>query len=333
MKKNISIDNKIIGSNSAPYIIAEIGLNHNNDIELAKKMIASAKEHGADAVKFQTFITEKLFSDKMEIFPLIKSLELSKEKTALLSEYSKEVGITFFSTPLCLECISWLSDIKVPAYKIASSDLDFLELIEKCAETGKPVILSTGMSGLPMIKKAVKTVEKTGNKNIIILHTITKYPPDYKDMDLNFISMLKNSFDYPVGFSDHSLDNLTSVCARTLGASVFEKHFTLSKTLPGPDHQISLEPADLLDLRKKLTAVDEMFKVHENERSDAHFEKGARRGLFASRDIKAGEKINEGMIDVIRPKAFFPPAGISKITGRKLKKDMKKGDAFDLTCF
>jgi len=332
MRREIAIDDAIIGENKKAYIIAEIGLNHNNDMELTKKMIRNAKENGADAVKFQTFISEKLFMDSIEIFPLFKSLELTKEDFKEISSYCKKTDITFFSTPFCTECVEWLEEIDVPCYKIASSDLDFIELIVRCANTKKPVILSTGMGDLPSIKKSVKIIEKTGNKNIIILHTITKYPPEYKDMDLRMISRLRKEFDYPIGFSDHSLDNTMAVVARALGASIFEKHFTLDKKLPGPDHAISLEPKELMDLKKKLSAVDAGLEEHLNERSDALMAKGAKRSLYASKDIHSGTIISREMINIIRPRSVLTPLDLNKLLGKRLKKDLKKNDPFDFTC-
>lgn len=332
MRKTVDITGKTIGDGCSPYLVAEIGLNHNHDINLTKKLLQSAKSSGAKAVKFQTYITEKLISKKENSFKLFKRLELSKEEFITISNFCHEIGITFFSTPLCIECIEWLERLNVPCYKIASSDLNYYDLISNAAKTGKPIILSTGMSSIGLIEKAVHTIEKCGNENIIILHTISKYPPSYKEMDLRMISKLRSLFDYPIGFSDHSPDNTMSVIARVLGASFFEKHFTLDKNLEGPDHSLSLDPEGFKDLKKKLTATDEALIDHSMVRTDISMSHGARRSLYASKDLKKGDIIDEEMIDVIRPSNGISPEYLPLLLERELKKDLKKGDPFDLSC-
>ena len=332
MRKTINIAGKTIGENSNAYLVAEIGLNHNHDIDLAKKMIRSAKKNGADAVKFQTFITEKLLSDKSEAFSLFKKLELSKEDFKIISQYCKKIGISFFSTPFCLECIDWLEDIEVPCYKIASMDINYYELISHAAKTDKPIIISTGMSNFGLIEKAVNTIKKTGNDKIIILHTISKYPPKYSEMDLRMIEKLRSIFDYPIGFSDHSPDNTMSVVARVLGAVLFEKHFTLDKNMDGPDHSISLDPDNFSDLKTKLMAVDEGLLEHTIDRPDFSIEQAARRSLYAAKDLKKDTIISKDMIVVIRPGIGISPEYLPIFLNRKLKRDLKKGDLFDLSC-
>lgn len=332
MKKSIVIEEKIISEESDSYIAAEIGLNHNRDIELAKRMILEAKKSGADAVKFQTYITEKLIIEESPAFKLFKDLELSKNQFKELSQYSKEVGITFFSTPFCIEAVEWLEEINIPCYKIASMDIDYYDLLKACASTGKPVILSTGMSSLCEIEKAIEVIEKENNNNIVLLHTISKYPPEHKDMNLNMIKKLKEIFPFPVGFSDHSLDNISAIIARSFGAVFFEKHFTLSKNLKGPDHSISLEPHELVDLREKLSLVDKCLTISK-ERGDAFIKSGARRGLYAAKDIKKDETIKKEDILAIRPlENALPCDFINYFINRKTKKDIKKGEAlsFDL---
>ncbi len=333
MRKSIIIDGKIIGENQRSYLIAEIGLNHNLDLNLAKKQIKSAKESGADAVKFQTFITEEFISKKSNAFSLFKSLEFSKDDFKKISEYSKEIGITFFSTPFSLECIEWLEELNVPCYKIASSDLNYTDLLNAAAKTGKPIILSTGMSNLKMIEKSVSIINKIGNNNIIILHTISKYPPEYEDMNLRMIELFKSKFNYPIGFSDHTTDNTMSITARVLGASIFERHFTIDKKLKGPDHCISLEPNDFFNLKNELSAVDKALIFNKEKRADIVIEKSARRGLYAKRDIKKGEQIVKDLILIIRPVEEMSVDKLPRILGKKVKKDIKKGESFDSTCF
>ena len=331
MKNKINIEGRMIGDNSPAYIIAEIGLNHNKDMVLAKKTIKAAKDSGADAVKFQTFITDRLAVKSSGAYNIFRSLELSRDDFKEISDYSKEVGITFFSTPFCLECVDWLEELKVPCYKIASGDLNYHELIKRAAGTGKPVILSSGMSELTEIKKTIKIIENEGNNKIILMHTISKYPPMYDEVDLQMITDLKNNFKYQIGFSDHSQDNTMSICARVLGAAVFERHFTLDKNLDGPDHAISLMPHELKELRYKLDCVDAGLKRNA-VRSDNEIKKGARRGLYAASDISEGQIITREMIDVVRPANTMEPMDLDKLIDRKIKKNLKTGEGFDLTC-
>ena len=333
MRKSINISGKIIGDNQNPYLIAEVGLNHNHDINLAKKIIKSAKDNGADAVKFQTFITEQFISKKSKVFSLFKDLELSKNNFKEISDYCKKIKITFFSTPFSIECVDWLEELNVPCYKIASSDLNYIDLLVSVAKTGKPVILSTGMSNMNIIKRAVSTINKNGNNNIIILHTISKYPPEYKDMNLNMINLFRSKFNYPIGFSDHTPDNLMSIIARAFGASIFERHFTIDKKLKGPDHSISLEPKDFLDLRNKLYMVDDALLFDKDKRADLIIEKGARRGLYAKADIQKGRKISKDLISIVRPVEGLSVEELPFILGKNIKKNILKGDPIDWSCF
>lgn len=330
MKKEIKIDNKIINESTPPYIVAEIGLNHNKDLLLAKRMIKEAKENGADAVKFQTYITEELVVKQNPTFKLFKELELSKNEFKEIASYCKEVGITFFSTPFSPVCVNWLEEINVPCYKIASMDIDYYDLLKECAKTGKPLILSTGMSSIKEIEKALEVILKENNENIILLHAISKYPACHNDMNLGMIKKLKELFNCLVGFSDHSVDNLSAIIARVLNAVVFEKHFTLNKKLNGPDHSISLEPKELKELRKVLEEVDSCLKEQEI-RSDDHIKKSARRGIYAKRDIKEGEVLNREDITLVRPlEGALSGDFISFFIGKVAKKDIKKDDALQL---
>lgn len=332
MPKTITIADSHINEKSPAYLVAEIGLNHNRSIEQAKKMILSAKNSGADAVKFQTYITEEMILPDSPAFDLFKNLELSRDDFRIITEYCRDIGITFFSTPLCPKCIEWLEELDVPCYKIASMDSDNYELIELAASTQKPVILSTGMSSLDIIEKAVATIEKAHNNKIIILHTISKYPPDNKDMNLRMIETLKDRFNYHIGFSDHTMDNVMAIGARTLGAVLFEKHFTLDKNLPGPDHTISLTPDDFTDLRKQLTVIDEGLSEHTGPRADMVIEKGARRSLYAACDIKPGTVITRDMIKVLRPANGLAPEHLSSFIGKQAVKTININQLLDLSC-
>ncbi len=330
MNKTISIDNKIISSNSPAYLIAEIGLNHNNNIDTAYEMIKKAKESGADAVKFQAFKTENLFIKSSPAFDIFKKLELRKEDFIALKKYCDEIGITFFASPFCFETADLLEEINVPVYKIASMDINYYELIEHIAMKRKPLIVSTGMSSLGEIERAVNSIYKIGNKNIILLHCISKYPSKPSEMNLNMISKLKNMFpEILIGLSDHCIDNTMSLSARTQGAVVFERHFTLDRDMEGPDQKISLDPAMFKDLRDKLNQIDSGFIVPD-ERFDIEIAKGARRSLFAKCNIAEGTVITKEMIAVVRPGNGIAPEYIGIFSGREAKRNIKEGEPFTM---
>lgn len=328
MSLKIDIENKIISNDSRAYLIAEIGLNHNKDMDLACDMIKSAKESGADAVKFQAFKTDNLFLKSSPAYSIFESLELSKDDFIRLKKYADSLGITFFASPFCFETTDMLENIGVNAYKIASSDITYYELIERAASKKKPVFLSTGMSNLGEIEKAVNTIYRTGNDKIIILHCISKYPSAPEEMNLRMITKLKAMFpDFQVGLSDHCIDNTMSLAARTLGASVFERHFTLDRDIEGPDQKISLDPALFKELRTKLDQIDYCLK-DSTERADIKIAEGARRSLFSKTDITEGTVISKEMIAVVRPGNGIPPEFISMFTGKKAKRNIKAGEQF-----
>ncbi len=332
MPKSISLGDEAVTDISKPYIIAEIGLNHNRDLNLARKMIDAARKSFVNAVKFQTYITEKLVAGNSPAFKLFKDLELSADDFREIADYCRAMKIVFFSTPFCFEAVDILEKLDVPFYKIASMDTNYYELLKYIASTKKPVILSTGMTGMDTIERAIEAINMAGNDNIILLHTISKYPPKYDDMDMGMIERLKILFNYPVGFSDHTRDNSMAIVARTLGASVFEKHFTLDRNLPGPDHAISSTPEDFIDLKNKLDMVDRSMAGH-IKRSDIEIENGARRSLYAGKDITKGETITREMIDVIRPfNGGLRPEDIELLIGKVIKLNMKKGEMFNLSC-
>lgn len=332
LRKELILDGKTVSINSKPYLIAEIGLNHNKDIEFTKRIIKKAKDSGSDAVKFQIYETEELVKEDLETFKIFKGLELSYEEIKILKDYSKEIEITFLATPFSFKSVDILEKIDVPFYKIASMDINYYEFIKYIAKTGKPIILSTGMASIGEIEKAVNTIVKTGNEDIAILHCISKYPPDYKDMNMRIITKLLNLFpDYQIGFSDHTLDFSMAIVARTLGATIFEKHFTLDKNLEGPDHKISFTPEEFFLYKENLLNVDKSLTFIAKDRSDFSIAQSARRSLFASMDIPKGTKITREMIKVIRPGDGIAPEYLPIFIGKEAKKDIKKNQKIDIT--
>jgi len=334
MKKNIEINGKIINEESNTFLIAEIGLNHNKDMDLTKKMILSAKESGADAVKFQTYITENLIVDDSPAFGLFKGLELDENQFSEISGFCKDIGIIFFSTPFCFKSVDLLEKLKVPCYKVASMDVNYYDLLKYIGNTGKPVFLSTGMSSLSEIDKAVETILSAGNDKIIIMHCISKYPPENRDMNLNFISKLKAVYPkFYIGFSDHTPDSVSAIIARTLGASVIEKHFTLDKTLAGPDHSISYSPKEFKELYLNLRKADEALLTDIGNRGDLAIAKGARRSLCAKRDLPAGTVLNNDKIKIVRPGGGVAPEFLPIFLGKTLKTDVKKNQYLEISFF
>ena len=241
------------------FIIAEAGVNHNGSIELAKKLIDVAKKANVDAVKFQTFKTEKIigkFADKAEYqkentgnsetqFEMVKKLELSYEEFKELRNYCNEKGIIFLSTPDDDDSLEFLVNLGVDMIKIGSTEVTNLPYLKKIAQKNIPIILSTGMSTLGEVEKALNAIYDEGNKNVTLLHCTTDYPTSYEDINLRAMETLRNAFKTNIGYSDHTLGNEAAVAAVALGAKIIEKHFTLDKNLEGPDHKASLDPQEL----------------------------------------------------------------------------------------
>jgi N-acetylneuraminate synthase/N,N'-diacetyllegionaminate synthase len=321
----VKIDNRVIGEKDAPcFIIAEIGCNHNQDINLAKRLIDAAVDCGVDAVKFQKFITSKLITTHQNQYNILKKLELSNSTFLELFSYTIKKNIIFLATPYDEESVEFLANLPVPAYKIASGDITNLPLLNKIALKNLPIILSTGMSNLDEIKEAIDVIKKAGNDQIILMHCISTYPTDIKDCNLKAITTLKQTFKLPVGFSDHSLGITMSIAAVALGACVIERHFTIDKNLPGPDHFISLTPYELKELVKCIREVEEGIGSGIKIPLECEQEtmKMARRSIVAIKDIPQGTTITKDMIAIKRPGFGIPPKFINKIIGKKAKKDI-----------
>lgn len=297
--KEITIDNHLIGGEKT-YIISEIGSNHNQDIEKAKKMIDVSIECGADAVKFQSIKPDELFNlndlDKENIH-LLESIQLKEEWYKELFEYCKKRNITYFSAPTYLNAIDLLLENEVKLMKIASPQTyGFPELIKKVGETGLPTIMSTGYCKYKEIERAVETFTKANNKNLILLHCISEYPTKIKNVNLNFINTLKNMFGTIVGFSDHTLGYEVSIAAVAKGAKVIEKHLTISRDETGPDHFFALEPNEFKNMIKSIRNIEKSFGLS-TKQSLCDFEYGFRKNfetfILVNKDLKKGETIKK----------------------------------------
>lgn len=327
---------KEILKTSPTYIIAEVGVNHNGDMNLAKKLIDIAVECGADAVKFQTFKAEKLVSrkaqqaeyqvtnlkNKTSQYEMLKKLELKFEDFIILKEYCETKGIEFISTPFDIESAVFLKDIGVHAMKIGSGDLTNIPFLQEIDKLGIPVILSTGMSNLNEVEEAVNALSNT---QVALLHCTSNYPAPFEDVNLKAMLTLETSFNKIVGYSDHTLGNEISISAVTLGAKIIERHFTLDQNLPGPDHKASLEPQDLLNLVKSIRNVeislgDGIKRCMPSERSTLQV---ARKSLIALRDIKEGEVFNHENLGIKRPGCGIEPKFLPLLLGKTARKTIK----------
>lgn len=318
----VKIQNRAIGENSPPFIIAEAGLNHNGSYRLAKKLITIAKDSGADAVKFQTFKAEDLTSKKSKHFSMFKKLELSDSSFRDLSKYSKKKKIIFLSTPFSEDAVDLLEDCKCPAFKIASGDLTNLPLIKHVAQKRKPVILSTGMGTFEEIKNATSVIRSQKNNQIILLHSVSGYPTPLSETNLNSIPFLAKKFSYPVGYSDNGANLLVPQIAAALGAKVIEKHFTFNKKAKGPDHEISANKKELTEIVRNIKLIQKMFGKFEKgiqncEKTNRIY---ARRSLVAAMTIPKNAVIEKDMISIKRPSLGIEPANWKKILKKKAKR-------------
>ena len=313
----ISIGKKSLGNGFPCFIIAEAGVNHNGDLELAKRLIDAAYNSGADAVKFQTFKTDHLVTndaekaqyqkendnDLMTQYEMLKKLELSENDFKVLSVYAKKKGIIFLSTAFDDESINIIARLDVPAYKIPSGEITNLPYLEMIALQKKPVILSTGMSTIEEIRQAVTWLQKNGCTEIILLHCTSSYPAPLKSVNLRAMDTLKHMFDLPVGYSDHTEDILVAVSAVAMGACIIEKHLTLDRSLPGPDHAASLEPGYFKKMVDAIRNVEIAMGSSEKKPQESEIcnRQVARRSIVASQDISGGVQLSEEMLSIKRP--------------------------------
>lgn len=338
--RKIKIGKKSIGEEEPCFIIAEAGVNHNGSVELAKKLIDVAKEAGADAVKFQTFRAEEIVTLKSKKaiyqhrakektqYEMLKNLELSFDEFRELKKYCDNKSIEFISTPYDIKSVEFLNEIGVNRFKVASADLINKPLIEAIAKTKKQIILSTGMATLGEIERTIAVINDFGNTDIIILHCTTSYPTPYEQVNMNVLGTLKKAFGLPVGYSDHTLGIEIPIMAVSMGAKVIEKHFTLDRTMEGPDHFASLEPDELKKMVEAIRNVEEAFgserkEITDEEKKNIFF---MRRSIHASEDIKEGEIIKENNIKITRPFDGIEPWVLDVLLGKKIKVKVKKDE-------
>lgn len=338
----IAIAEHRIGPNHPPYVIAELSANHNGSLETARAIVEAASKAGADAVKLQTYRpdTITLSSDAEEfrirgglwdgrtLYELYEEAHMPWEWHKPLFDHARAIGITIFSSPFDTTAVDMLEDLGAPAYKIASFEAVDLPLIRYAAQTGKPMIISTGMADAEEIAEAVEAAREGGCAQLALLHCVSGYPAPAEDYNLRTISDMITRHGLVTGLSDHTLDNTTAIASVALGASIIEKHFTLDRNDGGPDGSFSLEPAELAALcTGTKTAWAALGKVDYGRKSSEQGNVQFRRSLYFVKDMKAGETVTADAVRSVRPGFGLAPKHMDSVIGAKLARDVAMNTA------
>jgi N-acetylneuraminate synthase len=337
--ETFEIDGRPVGSGEPTFVIAEAGSNHNGDLETAKELIDVAVEAGADAVKFQTFRAEDMYvedsgeveylDDDRSIYDIIESMEMPHEWIPKLHDYCVEQDIYFLSTPFDEQSAELLSEY-VPAWKIASYTSSHHPFLRALAESDKPLIMSTGAHDLDEVRESVEVLENAGASGLALLQCVAAYPTPLEDINARVVETLADEFDVPTGLSDHTLDPVTAPAAAVaLGANIVEKHFTLDKSMEGPDHQFALEPDQLTEMVTAIRDIEAALGTGEKSVLDVESElhDKARRAVHAVEDIPAGEELTAENVKVLRPgeqDAGLHPKFYDEILGATAARDIKR---------
>lgn len=343
--RRIRIGSHEVGSGRPCFIIAEAGVNHNGSLDLALKLVDAAVASGADAVKFQTFRADRLVTlhapkaayqsettgEAESQFEMLRKLELDERGHRTLVVHCASRGIAFLSTPFDEESADFLETLDVPAYKLPSGELTNLPFLRHVAQKKRPMIMSTGMATMEEVGQAVEAVRIANCKDLVLLHCVSAYPADPADINLRAMATLAEAFRVPVGYSDHALSIEVALAAVAMGACILEKHFTLDRSLPGPDHRASAEPAELAGLVSGARKVEAALGngVKRPVASEADTARVVRKSLTAACDISAGTVIVPEHIAVKRPGTGIPPRMVDRLVGRKTKVIIPVGTLFD----
>ena len=339
----IEIGSKKVGEDQPTYFIAEIGANFDGDLDKAKKLMVSAKESGADTAKFQSFLSKKIVArkgfEKMQlkgvhgswgrpVDEVFQDVELPRKWHRELSEYGKEIGIPFSSAPYDFEAVDLLDEIGVEFFKIGSGEITWHEMLERVAKKGKPVMLSTGDSTLAEVDEAVRVIESTGNRNLVLLQCITNYPSKIESANIRVLKTYENAFGAITGYSDHTPGNVVPLGAVALGAKVIEKHFTLDRNSSGPDHPHSMQPEEFRNMVDEVRALEQALgstrKFVVEEESETVIVQ--RRGLYTTGDIAKGQAITKDDIVELRPALGILPKHKSIVIGKIARVNIRAGD-------
>jgi N-acetylneuraminate synthase/N,N'-diacetyllegionaminate synthase len=343
MKINeIDIRGRKVGHGHRCFIIAEAGVNHNGEMALAERLIDTALDAGADAIKFQTFRAERVIStsapkadyqmkttDPNETqLEMARRLELSFDDFRKLKKICDTRGILFLSSPFDEPSVDLLDEIGVPAFKVASGEITNLPFLEYIAKKKKPILLSTGMSYLGEVEEAYRTIEKAGVREIALLHCVTNYPAQPADSNLAALRTMKRAFSVPIGYSDHTPGTAVAIAAVTLGACIIEKHFTLDKTMSGPDHGASLEPHELKMMVDEIRIVEDALGdgIKRPMESEEKNRIVGRRSIAAARTIEKETVITREMVTTLRPAGGISPRHLPWVIGKRAKKDIVPGE-------
>ncbi|MDD5039769.1 MAG: N-acetylneuraminate synthase [Patescibacteria group bacterium] len=336
----IIIEGKPISYKDNPFIIAEAGVNHNGNLNLALKLVDAAANAGADAVKFQTFKANQVVINNTEMAEyqkrntkitqnqqeMLKKIELKENFYYPIIHRCKKRKITFLSTPHGgFESIKFLQKLNIPAIKFGSGDLTNFPVLEYAAKLGLPIILSTGMATLKEVRRAINVIKKTHNKKIIVLQATTNYPCPLNEVNLNAMRAMMKKLDVLIGLSDHTLDIEVPIMAATLGACVIEKHFTLDKKLPGPDHKASLDPHELKNMVNKIKNIKTILGsfIKKPSNSELKMMRVVRKSIVSLSSIKKGELLTTNNIGIKRPGNGIQPRYYYKILGKKASVNIK----------
>jgi len=338
--RTIEIAGRKLGKGQPVYIVAEMSANHNQDYKAAVEILKAAQKAGADAVKLQTYTADtltipcknKYFQIKdgpwagRTLYELYQEACTPWEWQPKLKKIADRLGIALFSTPFDETAVDFLEEMNVPCYKIASFELVDIPLIQKAAATGKPLIMSTGMATLSEIKEAVNAAREAGSGRIVLLKCNSAYPAPPEEMNLATIPHMAETFDVPVGLSDHTLGIAVPVAAACLGAVMIEKHFTLSRKKKGPDSFFSIEPGELKEMAQAVRTVEKAvgkvsYSIGGKQESSRIF----RRSLFVVKDVKKGDKLTHENVRSIRPGHGLPPKHLEEIVGKHARCDLSSG--------
>lgn len=329
------------------FIIAEVGINHNGNLNTAKKLIDEAEKTGADAVKFQSFKVKRMISKNAKLanyqkkisqelnqFDLVKKYELSNKQQIELYDYCKKKSIMFLSSPFDSESLQLILNLGIKIIKIPSGEISNIPFLKEIGKTKKKIILSTGMSYIADIEKAIQVLTKAGTKynNITLLHCNTEYPTPFKDVNLNAMITIKNTFKLPIGYSDHSMGIEIPIAAAVLGARVIEKHFTLNKDSEGPDHKASLEPHEFKKMVESVRNIEKAMGdgIKKPSKSELKNMKIARKSIVAAKEISQGTVFNKTNLTVKRPGNGLNPLMWDQIMGKKAIRNFKKDDLIQI---
>ena len=327
------------------FIIAEAGVNHNGSLNLAKNLIDIAVKSGADAVKFQTFISENCISKNAEKaiyqkevtkknetqLEMVKKLELSFNDFCELKKYCENKEIMFLSTPFDLKSIEFLNQINVNIFKIPSGEINNYPYLKRIGSLKKKVILSTGMSNIEEIKNAINVLKENGAEDISILHCNTEYPTPMEDVNLNAMNTIKNELNVEVGYSDHTLGIEVPIAAVAMGATIIEKHFTLDKNMEGPDHKASLDPNELKKMVEAIRNIEKCMGngIKQPSQSEKKNISIVRKSIVANKSIKKGEKFTEENLTCKRPGNGLSPMCWNEIIGSIAQREFKKDELIE----